>query len=166
MLGRTYDKEACSAARALEIAGERWSLMILRNAAFAGMTRFTDFQQSLDIAPNILTKRLESFVKEGLMTTSKGESEHLEYHLTTKGMDFKPVIIALTQWGDKWAAPDGPPIAYEHEGCSGRIEQHLHCRSCQGSVRVKNVIARKTKAMAVYKERISKARGEKHTHKA
>jgi DNA-binding HxlR family transcriptional regulator len=55
MLGRTYDQEACSAARALEIAGERWSLMILRNAAFAGMTRFTDFQQSLDIAPNILT---------------------------------------------------------------------------------------------------------------
>ena len=162
MLGRTYDKEACSAARALEIAGERWSLMILRNAAFAGMTRFTDFQQGLDIAPNILTKRLESFVKEGLMTTSKGESEHLEYHLTTKGLDFKPVIIALTQWGDKWAAPDGPPIAYEHEGCGGRIEQHLHCRSCQGPVRVKNVIARKTKAMAVYKERISKRKGEKH----
>ena len=162
MLGRTYDKEACSAARALEIAGERWSLLILRNALFAGMTRFTDFQQSLDIAPNILTKRLESFVKEGLMTTSKGESEHLEYHLTTKGLDFKPVIIALTQWGDKWAAPDGPPIAYEHEGCGGRIEQHLLCRSCQGPVRAKNVIARKTKAMAVYKERISKRKGEKH----
>ena len=162
MLGRTYDKEACSAARALEIAGERWSLLILRNALFAGMTRFTDFQQSLDIAPNILTKRLESFVKEGLMTTSKGESEHLEYHLTTKGLDFKPVIIALTQWGDKWSAPEGPPIAYEHEGCGGRIEQHLLCRSCQGPVRAKNVIARKTKAMAVYKERISKRKGEKH----
>jgi DNA-binding HxlR family transcriptional regulator len=162
MLGRTYDKEVCSAARALEIAGERWSLLILRNALFAGMTRFTDFQQSLDIAPNILTKRLESFVKEGLMTTSKGESEHLEYHLTTKGLDFKPVIIALTQWGDKWSAPEGPPIAYEHEGCGGRIEQHLLCRSCQGPVRAKNVIARKTKAMAVYKERISKRKGEKH----
>jgi DNA-binding HxlR family transcriptional regulator len=161
MLGRTYDKEACSAARALEIAGERWSLMILRNAAFAGMTRFTDFQQSLDIAPNILTKRLESFVKEGLMTTSKGGSEHLEYHLTAKGLDFKPVIIALTQWGDRWAAPDGPPIAYEHEGCGGPVEQHLHCRSCQDPVRVKNVIARKTKAMAVYKERISKRKREK-----
>ncbi len=162
MLGRTYDKEACSAARALEIAGERWSLLILRNALFAGMTRFTDFQQSLDIAPNILTKRLESFVKEGLMTTSKGESEHLEYHLTTKGLDFKPVIIALTQWGDKWAAPDGPPIAYEHEDCGGRIEQHLLCRCCQGPVRVKNVIAQKTKAMAVYQERISKRSGDKH----
>ncbi len=156
MLGRTYDKEACSAARALEMAGERWSLMILRNAAFAGMTRFTDFQQSLDMAPNILAKRLGSFVKEGLMTTSKGESEHREYHLTPKGLDFKPVIMALTEWGDQWAAPDGPPIAYEHEGCGGRIEQPLHCRSCQGPVRVKNVIARKTKAMAIYQKKMRK----------
>ena len=162
MLGRTYDKEACSAARALEIAGERWSLLILRNALFAGMTRFTDFQQSLEIAPNILTKRLESFVKEGLMTTSKGESEHLEYVLTSKGLDFKPVIIALTEWGDKWAAPDGPPIVYQHEGCGGRIEQHLLCKACERNANVKHVIAKKTKAMAVYKEKISKRRGAKH----
>src|SRR5208337_1368073 len=102
MLGRTYEKEACSAARALEIAGERWSLLILRNALFAGMTRFTDFQESLKLAPNILSKRLDSFVKEGLMTPSKGESEHLECRLTPKGLDFKPIIIALTYWGDKW----------------------------------------------------------------
>jgi len=158
-LGRTYDREACSAARALEIAGERWSLLILRNAAFAGMTRFTDFQKSLDIAPNILTRRLEGFVKEGLMTTSKGDSEHLEYHLTTKGLDFKPVIIALTLWGDRWAAPDGAPIAFEHEGCGGSVEQHLHCRSCQDVVRVKSVIARKTKAAVVALERISNRTG-------
>ena len=162
MLGRTYDQEVCSAARALEIAGERWSLLILRNALFAGMTRFTDFQQSLEIAPNILAKRLESFVKEGLMTTSKGESEHLEYVLTAKGLDFKPVIIALT----KWAAPDGPPIIYQHEGCGGRIEQHLLCKACESNANVKHVIAKKTKAMAVYKEKISKRRGEKHDAKS
>jgi DNA-binding HxlR family transcriptional regulator len=161
MLGRTYDKEVCSAARALEIAGERWSLLILRNALFAGMTRFTDFQQSLEIAPNILTARLESFVEEGLMTTSKGQSEHLEYILTPKGLDFKPVIIALTAWGDKWAAPDGPPIVYEHEDCGGRIEQHLHCRACQDTAKTKSIVARKTKAMAVYQERISKRKRRK-----
>src|SRR5262245_24842109 len=129
MLGNTYDNEVCSAARALEIAGERWSLLILRNAAFAGMTRFTDFQQSLNIAPNILTKRLESFVNDGLMTTSKGDSEHMEYHLSPKGLDFKAVIIALTEWGDKWSAPDGPPILYEHEGCGGHIEHRLSCKT-------------------------------------
>jgi DNA-binding HxlR family transcriptional regulator len=159
MLGRTYENEACSAARALEIAGERWSLLILRNAMFAGMTRFTDFQQSLEIAPNILTKRLESFVKEGLMTTSKGESEHLEYILTFKGLDFKPVIIALTEWGDRWAAPDGPPIIYQHEGCGGRIEQHLNCKTCDSDVKAKDVVAKKTKAMAVYVEKIPRRRG-------
>src|SRR5947207_34261 len=68
MLGNTYDREICSAARALEIAGERWSLLILRNAAFAGMTRFSEFEKGLRIAPNILAARLERFVEEGLMT--------------------------------------------------------------------------------------------------
>ena len=165
MLGRTYDKEACSAARALEVAGERWSLLILRNAMFAGMTRFTDFQKRLDIAPNILTKRLETFVEDGLMTTSKGESEHLEYHLTPKGLDFKPVIIALTEWGDKWAAPEGPPIAYEHENCGGRIEQHLLCKTCESHAKVKQVVAKKTKAMAIYQEKIAKRRAEKRAPK-
>ena len=58
MLGRTYENQVCSAARALEIAGERWSLLIIRNAAFAGMTRFNEFQKSLEIAPNILAARL------------------------------------------------------------------------------------------------------------
>jgi DNA-binding HxlR family transcriptional regulator len=145
MLGRTYDKEVCSAARALEIAGERWSLLILRNALFGGMTRFTDFQKSLEVAPNILARRLESFVKEGLMTTSKGESEHLEYRLTTKGLDFKPVIIALTEWGDKWAAPHGPPIVYVHDGCGGRIEQRLRCKTCDSNAKAKEIVATKTK---------------------
>ncbi len=158
MLGRTYDQEACSAARALEVAGERWSLLILRNAMFAGMTRFTDFQRSLAIAPNILAKRLESFVSEGLMTSSKGKSEHLEYHLTNKGHDFAPVIVALTKWGDRWDAPDGPPIVYEHEGCGGRVESRLFCKECGGVVKAKHVLARKTKAMALYKER-AQARG-------
>ena len=105
MLGRTYDREVCSAARALEIAGERWSLLILRNAAFAGMTRFTDFQKSLDMAPNVLAARLEHFVETGLMTMSPGSEGYPTYHLTKKGLDFKPVIVALTEWGDRWAAP-------------------------------------------------------------
>jgi DNA-binding HxlR family transcriptional regulator len=156
MLGRTYEYEACSAARALEIAGERWSLLILRNALFAGITRFTDFQHSLKIAPNILIKRLESFVEEGLMVTSKGETEHLEYILTPKGLDFKPVIIALTVWGDKWAAPEGPPIRYQHEGCGGEIEQQLCCKICQKPIEVENITAQKTEAMAIYQDKIMK----------
>src|SRR5690242_5402777 len=119
MLGRTYDAEVCSAARALEVAGERWSLLILRNAMFAGTTRFTDFQERLGIAPNVLAARLEFFVAEGLMTATTAATGFAEYHLTDKGMDFKPALIALTAWGDRWAAPEGRPIVYEHQGCGG-----------------------------------------------
>lgn len=147
MLGRTYDREVCSAARALETAGERWSLLILRNAAFAGMTRFTEFQNSLGIAPNILAARLEHFVETGIMVASEGPAGHGTYHLTEKGLDFKPVIIALTEWGDRWAAPDGRPIAYEHDGCGGRVRHELHCEKCGERVRPRGVAARKTAAM-------------------
>lgn len=155
MLGNTYENEACSAARALEIAGERWSLLILRNAAFAGMTRFSDFQKSLQLAPNILTKRLESFVAAGLMVAVKGEYEHLEYRLTEKGLDFKPVIMALTQWGDKWSSPDGPPIVYEHARCGGQVVQKMVCKTCESTVKPAGLLARKTKAMGIYRERIA-----------
>src|SRR5882672_289855 len=132
MLGRTYDKEVCSAARALELVGERWSLLILRNASFAGHTRFSEFERRLGIAPNILASRLESFVAAGLMEV-RPNAEHKgqnEYVLTEKGRDFIPAIVALTAWGDRWAAPDGPPIVYEHETCGGEIELRLRCRAC------------------------------------
>jgi len=148
MLGNTYDREICSAARALEIAGERWSLLILRNAAFAGMTRFSEFEKGLRIAPNILAARLERFVDEGLMTVATGSAGHQEYHLTEKGLDFKPVIVALTQWGDRWAAPDGPPIVYEHEQCGHRVGFGVYCKTCAESVPAKQVTARKTEVMS------------------
>jgi DNA-binding HxlR family transcriptional regulator len=153
MLGRTYDREVCSAARALEIAGERWSLLILRNAAFAGMTRFTEFQNSLGIAPNVLAARLEHFVEAGLMATSDGPGGHQTYHLTEMGLDFKPVIVALTAWGDRWAAPEGPPIVYEHEGCGGRVRHELVCDQCGERPPPERVAARKTAVMARLQER-------------
>jgi DNA-binding HxlR family transcriptional regulator len=135
MLGRTYDRENCSAARTLEIVGERWSLLIIRNAMFAGSTRFNEFQRKLGIAPNILSNRLDRFVEAGLMQTRPltGDHEPREYVLTRKGLDLQPVIIALTEWGDRWAAPQGPPIIYEHEGCGGQIHQHLRCELCHAA---------------------------------
>jgi DNA-binding HxlR family transcriptional regulator len=152
MLGRTYDKEVCSAARALEIVGERWSLLILRNAMFAGMTRFTEFQKSLDIAPNVLAARLEHFAEAGLMTMSEAPGGYQAYQLTKKGLDLKPVIIALTEWGDRWAAPDGAPIVYEHEECGGRVKHELYCRKCEESPRPQDVRARKTAVMGRLQE--------------
>ena len=150
----------CSAARALEIVGERWSLLILRNAAFAGMTRFTDFQKSLGIAPNVLAARLEHFVETGLMATTAGSGGHPTYHLTEKGLDFKPMIIALTEWGDRWAAPDGPPIVYEHEGCGGRVGYGLHCEKCAERPGPQGIRARKTAVMRrLQKRRIARQDG-------
>src|SRR5882757_5234947 len=98
MLGRLYENQDCSAARALELIGERWSLLILRDAIFRGFTRFSEFQQALEIAPNILAKRLENFVAAGLMETRQqsGHSEHYAYRLTNKGRELKPVVMALS----------------------------------------------------------------------
>jgi DNA-binding HxlR family transcriptional regulator len=129
------------------IVGERWSLLILRNAAFAGMTRFTEFERSLGIAPNVLAAGLEHFVETGLMATADGPGGHQTYHLTEKGLDFKPVIVALTEWGDRWAAPEGPPIVYEHAGCGGPVRYGLYCDGCAESPRPEAVMARKTEVM-------------------
>lgn len=111
MLGRLYENQDCSAARALELVGERWSLLILRDAMFRNSTRFVQFQKSLGLATNILAKRLEGFVAAGLMERRQAApGDQPEYLLTRKGMELKPVIMALTEWGDKWLRPG--PIVY------------------------------------------------------
>lgn len=129
MLGKTYDSQVCSIARALEVVGERWSLLIIRNAAFAGSTRFSEFQRSLGIATNILQNRLDGFVDAGIMERRRNAAQR-EYMLTGKGRDLVPALVALTAWGDRWAAPDGPPIIYHHAVCGEAIEHRLVCPSC------------------------------------
>lgn len=132
MLGRTYGTQDCSAARALELVGERWSLLIVRDALFGGTTRFTDFQRSLGLARNILAARLDRFVEAGLMQRRPpaAGSQHHDYVLTDKGRDLQPVIIALTHWGDHWAAPDGPPVLFRHAHCGGSVQQQTTCDQC------------------------------------
>jgi DNA-binding HxlR family transcriptional regulator len=144
MLGRTYDSQNCSAARALELVGERWSLLIIRDALFAGHARFGDFQKSLGVAPNILAARLDSFVAAGLMERRRYSEhpEHYEYLLTGKGSDLAPVIVALSAWGDQHAAPNGPPIIYEHATCGGQIHQQIRCAACEEQIRNTHIRAR------------------------
>jgi DNA-binding HxlR family transcriptional regulator len=141
MLGRYYEHQACSAARTLEAVGERWSMLILRNAIFRGMTRFSEFQKSLEVAPNILARRLESFVASGIMEARPygPNPEHRQYVLTEKGRDLQPIIVALTAWGDKWVG--GGPIVYEHAVCGGLVEQHLHCTECGRTPELAEVLA-------------------------
>jgi DNA-binding HxlR family transcriptional regulator len=144
VLGRTYDAQNCSAARALELVGERWSLLIIRDALFAGHTRFADFQRSLGVAPNILATRLGGFVAAGLMERRRysDHPEHYEYVLTGKGRDLAPVILALTAWGDQHAAPNGPPILLEHATCGGQLQQRIDCAACGDEVRAPDIRVR------------------------
>lgn len=143
MLGRTYERENCSAARALEVAGERWSLLILRDAIFRGRTRFNEFQTSLGIATNVLAARLEWFVAEGLMELRPipEHPDQSEYRLTEKGRDFTAPLVALTAWGDRWSAPDGPPIDYRHDTCGGPVTAELRCATCDSVVQPGDVLA-------------------------
>jgi len=143
VLGRLYANEVCSAARTLEVVGERWSLLIIRNAMFFGMTRFTDFQRDLGVATNILAKRLSEFVEAGVFETQPSAGgAHVEYVLTEKGRQLQPVIIALTEWGDRWANPDGRPVTFEHEGCGGQVSLQAGCAGCGGSPAPSDVAAR------------------------
>lgn len=131
MLGKLYEGQNCSVARTLEVVGERWSLLIIRNAMFLGMTRFMDFQRSLGIAPNILTKRLGEFVESGLMDLRPRENgRNAEYVLTPKGRDLQPVVMALSDWGDRWAPADGPPVTYTHDDCGGHVVLRATCERC------------------------------------
>lgn len=143
MLGRTYDGQNCSAARALEVIGERWSLLILRDSLLRGFRRFGDFQASLGVARNVLSARLDLLVREGLLTKRRysAHPDHYEYLPTEKGVDVVPVIVALTSWGDRWAAPDGPPVVFTHAECGGELTQTLYCAGCAATLPAREVRA-------------------------
>ena len=136
MLNRTYPDQDCSIARTLEVVGERWSLLILREA-FWGTRRFDDFQAHLGIARNVLTARLAHLCESGLME-KRPYSERpprYEYHLTDSGRALGPVLIALIKWGDAHQpSPDGPPVRVLHSDCGGDVDALMHCGRCGAHV--------------------------------
>jgi DNA-binding HxlR family transcriptional regulator len=111
MQPKTSFRTECPAACALETVGEWWSILILRDA-FQGMTRFDEFEKSLGIAPNILSRRLAHLVATGMLVRRRYNERppRHEYLLTTKGRDFFPVVIALFAWGSKHLAPKGKAL--------------------------------------------------------
>ncbi|MGH8989835.1 MAG: winged helix-turn-helix transcriptional regulator [Acidimicrobiales bacterium] len=132
MLGKIYEDQVCSIARTLDVVGERWSLLLVRDALFAGVTRFGDFQHNLGVATNVLASRLDAFVVGGIMVRHRYSErpEQYEYLLTERGRDLGPALVALTVWGDRWASPDGPPILYEHSACGEPVRQDIACAHC------------------------------------
>ncbi|HEX2849247.1 MAG TPA: helix-turn-helix domain-containing protein [Acidimicrobiales bacterium] len=126
----------CSIARTLEIIGERWTMLILRDS-FRGVRRFEDFQRDLGIARNILTDRLHKLVEAGILARRPYQSRptRYEYRLTPKGIDLSPALVALMRWGDKWLADDGgPPLVLTHAGCDAPLDQTFVCWACNTTV--------------------------------
>ena len=121
----------CSIAQTLEIVGEWWSLLIVRDAML-GMTRFEEFENDLQIYRNILSKRLTHLVDHGVLARRPYQSRPArdEYVLTDKGRDLWQVIAALRQWGDRWEAPDGPPATVTHRSCGQPSTVVPVCGSC------------------------------------
>jgi DNA-binding HxlR family transcriptional regulator len=133
----------CSVARSLEVVGEWWTLLILRDA-FLGVRRFDDFQRDLGIARNILADRLATLVCEGILERRQyaDHPPRHEYRLTEKGRDLYPVVVSLLRWGDRWAADDaGPPVELEHRVCGHRGTPVLTCPGCGQEVAAREMAA-------------------------
>ena len=111
MQRKSFGSMPCPIARSLERVGEWWSMLILRDALH-GMTRFDEFQKSLGIAPNMLTRRLDALVEAGLLERRRYSERppRDEYVLTARGRDFRPVLIALMAWGNRHFAPEGASV--------------------------------------------------------
>ena len=130
----------CSIAQALEVVGEWWTLLILRDS-FLGVTRFDDWQRRLGIARNVLSARLDQLVEAGILERRQYQ-EHPprdEYVLTRKGTDLAPVLDALRNWGDRYAAPDGPPVLLVHDDCGEPTSAVAHCAVCGERLRLGHV---------------------------
>lgn len=131
MLGRTYPQEICSISRALEVVGERWTLLVLRDAV-TGIDRYEDFRANLGIATNILSSRLALLCEEGLM---ERDPETGRYPLTEKGKAIGPTLFALMKWGDRFYPTEhGAPRLTLHRGCGGEVVQHHRCAGCGAEV--------------------------------
>jgi DNA-binding HxlR family transcriptional regulator len=143
VLHRTYDDQNCSIARSLEIVGERWSMLIVRDA-FLGIRRFDDFQRSLGVSRAVLSNRLDRLVAEGILERRRYQEhpERHEYRLTDKGRDLWPVTMALLGWGDRYYADHGPPKRFFHRECGGEVTSRRTCAKCGAELTVRDVEAR------------------------
>jgi DNA-binding HxlR family transcriptional regulator len=132
----------CSVARTLEVVGERWSLLILRNA-FYGVRRFEDFQRGLGIARNVLTDRLATLVEHGVFERQRyaDRPPRHEYRLTEKGRDLLPVVLAMMRWGDRWSCEGEPPVRLTHTTCGEVTTPQVTCDRCGDPLDLRTIVA-------------------------
>ncbi|MEU6040153.1 MULTISPECIES: winged helix-turn-helix transcriptional regulator [Actinomadura] len=123
-LGKDYARQDCSMARALEVVGERWTMLIIRDALY-GVRRFSDFLARLDIPRAVLSQRLQSLVESGLL-----EKAGHEYVITEMGKELWPVVHTLARWGERHFDDCGPARLYFHAGCGARLAIDGTCPEC------------------------------------
>ena len=128
-----YDPAPCTIARTLQLIGEKWSLLVLRDV-FSGVRRFEDMQRRIGAPRQVLSDRLGSLVAAGILRRhpyrEPGQRTRYEYRLTRAGMDLYPVLVALLRWGDEHLEnPDGPPVELAHRDCGEQVDLVLRCRA-------------------------------------
>jgi DNA-binding HxlR family transcriptional regulator len=138
-LGKDYTGQQCSLARSLEIVGERWTLLILRDAFF-GVRRFGDFAAHLGVPRAVLAERLGSLSEAGVLASRAGAHGHAEYVLTSKGLELWPVIRTLLAWGDDHYSGRGPRRVFHHAADDGLIDASGICRACGRDVPVADLV--------------------------
>jgi DNA-binding HxlR family transcriptional regulator len=142
MKRKSFAQWPCSIARSVDLMGDWWMLLIMREAYF-GTTRFAAFQQSLSIGRNILTERLNRLVSEDMLERRaySANPPRDEYLLTDKGRDFFPVVMAFAKWGDTWLDNGkGPPLLFRHLDCGAITSGALTCTDCGQPLHSSNVV--------------------------
>ena len=125
------DTSNCSLGRTVELVGQPWVVLILREVVW-GVRRFSDMQAHMGVSRSVLSDRLDHLVEHGVLERREyrqpGQRTRSEYHLTEKGKDLYPVLSALRQWGDKYlAGPEGPSMVVKHKDCGARVHVKLMC---------------------------------------
>jgi DNA-binding HxlR family transcriptional regulator len=128
----SFAEMRCSLARGLELIGDWWTPLVLRDL-FLGVNRFDALAEDLGISRNLLTRRLKALEENGVVVRQAYQDRppRYEYVLTEAGRDFVPILIALTAWGDRWAQPEqGAPILFQHKSCGCQFQPRLVCSAC------------------------------------
>jgi DNA-binding HxlR family transcriptional regulator len=136
-----FDDMACSIARTLDVIGEPWSPLILRDV-YVGIDRFDQIQADLGISRKVLTERLKWLVESGVLERCEYSARppRYQYVLTTKGAELCDLLLVMVRWGDRWADDGaGPPVLYRHRACGQISHVDLRCTHCDGTMHARDI---------------------------
>ncbi len=138
-----YSRANCSIGAALDVIGEKWSLLVLRDV-FLGLRRFDDILATVGCARSVLTARLATLVEYGILLRvpyhDPGSRPRFEYALTTKGRELYPILVSLLQWGDTWGERSTKPsVVLKHAGCNATVRAEIRCTKGHGPLQVSEI---------------------------